>query len=64
MCPLESDTDRVTKQCVSSICTDEEAEALSREGLSRYRLGEKVKLGTGSARKKGWGRVVVLVALG
>lgn len=44
-CPLESVTNRVTKQCVSAICTDEEAVALSGEGLPRFRLAEKAKLG-------------------
>lgn len=64
MCPLESDTDRVTKPCVSSICADEEAEALSSKGLPRFRLGEKAKLRMGSARKKGLGRGTVLGFLG
>lgn len=32
----------------SSICTEEEAEALSRAGLPKFRLGEKAKVGPGS----------------
>lgn len=63
-CVLSRVTDRVTKQRISSICTDEEAEALSRAGLPKFRLGEAAKPGMGGARKKGWGRGSLLGAPG
>ena len=46
MCPLESDTDRVTTTCVSSICTDEEAEVLSKGGTG-VQAGRKSNAGNG-----------------